>query len=143
MPAADADADGSYAYEITCLCSDCFYYVIVTAANSLGEGYRPKYGQMVMTMKEHMYSPGNLYVWGNNESSELGVSEETIAANLTAWGKNKVPVPWRNEKFDGMVYDMAGGNVGTLYACIDSESMSSFLIYSGIAILPIEGKKGA
>jgi hypothetical protein len=142
MQAADAEEDGSYAYEITCLCADCFYYVFITASNTLGEGYRPKFGQMVMTMKENMYNPGNLYVWGNNESSELGLSEETIADNLTAWGKNKVPVPFKNDKFDGMIYDMAGGNVGTLYACIDQDSLTTFLIYSGIAILPIEGKKG-
>lgn len=37
---------------------------------------------------------------------------------------------------------MAAGNVGALYACVDSDAMSTFLVYSGRTILPVEGKKG-
>jgi hypothetical protein len=79
LPVTAVDEDGSFAYEITHLAPDSCYYVMVTAFNELGEGYRPKYGQLVLTMKETMYNPGSLYVWGNNESSELGIGEEIMA----------------------------------------------------------------
>jgi hypothetical protein len=38
---------------------------------------------MIHTMTEDISHPTDLYVWGNDESSELGLSQETIEANKT------------------------------------------------------------
>ena len=70
---SEVDENGKDCYECTSLMQNSIYYVIVTAINELGEGYRPKFGQYVKTMMESMYYASNLYVWGNNESSELGL----------------------------------------------------------------------
>ena len=133
--------DGSYCYEVTDLVPESIYYCMVTAHNELGEGYRPKHGQMIKTMSCAIYQPSGLYVWGNNESSELALSEEVIDQSKEYCEKTKVIKPFRNAMFDGIVYQMAAGNVSTVYNCVNQQDLSTFIVFSGTALELIEGKK--
>lgn len=57
----------------------CAYYVQITATNKLGEGYKSENPQMVMTQAQNYSVENNLYVWGSNRSSEIGLTEELVA----------------------------------------------------------------
>ena len=65
-------------YRIPDLEPDTVYYVRVVAVNAIGEGYSPEKVHFVRTMKDSINEPGSLYVWGNNQSSELGLSDEAV-----------------------------------------------------------------
>ena len=54
------------------------YYIKVRAENALGEGYVAKFPQIIMTLDSSMHKPKNLYVWGNNTSSEIGLTDELV-----------------------------------------------------------------
>jgi alpha-tubulin suppressor-like RCC1 family protein len=140
LPAEAKGEDGSYCYEVCDLMPDSVYYCMVTASNEMGEGYRPKHGKMIKTMSESIYQGTSLYVWGNNESSELALSEEIIDGNKEFCEKTKVIKPFKNAMFDGIVYQMAAGNVSTVYNCV-SENLDTFIVFSGTALELIEGKK--
>jgi len=104
----EVDENGNFCYEVTGLLASYDYYIIVNAINAQGEGYRPKYGQFVRTMSQDMYNTSSLYVWGNNESSELGLPEELITEGVkepaSGVEKNKITKPVKGEKFNQMVY---------------------------------------
>lgn len=54
------------------------YYVVVTAVNDLGEGYK-SVPFMVRTLSQNLdKEAGSLYVWGSNINSELGLSEDQV-----------------------------------------------------------------
>lgn len=54
------------------------YYVRVIAVNAIGEGYPPNELSLVRTMEDALNEPGSLYAWGNNQSSELGLSDDAV-----------------------------------------------------------------
>ncbi len=63
------------------------YYFVVTAENQHGEGYKAK-PLMVRTLNQDLENDGsNLYVWGNNANSELGLSDELVSLNVTSYVK--------------------------------------------------------
>jgi len=68
-------------HELTDLTPDTVYHVVITASNELGEGYKPKLGQMVKTMRPNLASTGSLFVWGDNNYSQLGLQEVDVNAN--------------------------------------------------------------
>ena len=43
--------------------------------NTVGEGYPAKQAAFVRTMGESLNEPGSLFVWGNNQNSELGLTD--------------------------------------------------------------------
>jgi hypothetical protein len=63
-------------YEFKNLDRATCYYVMVTADNDLGEGYKAQ-PLMIRTMSQDLdtevYTP---YVWGNNANSEIGLSDD-------------------------------------------------------------------
>ena len=72
-------------YEFLSLDLATCYYVVVTAENKHGEGYKAE-PLMVRTLSQDLDAgAGNLYVWGNNANSELGLSDEQVTLNLTAY----------------------------------------------------------
>lgn len=43
---------------------------------------------MVRTLNQDLENDGsNLYVWGNNANSELGLSDELVSLNITSYVK--------------------------------------------------------
>jgi len=49
--------------------------------NGIGEGYRPIEASFIRTMDDNLNDPGSLYVWGNNQNSELGLTDELVEEN--------------------------------------------------------------
>lgn len=69
--------DQDYAsYKIPDLEPNTIYYARVFAVNAIGEGYKADNLTFMRTMDECVNEPGSLYVWGNNVSSELGLTDE-------------------------------------------------------------------
>jgi Fibronectin type III domain len=59
------------------------YYVVVTAINELGEGYKAA-PFMVRTLSQNLDTQaGSLYVWGSNTNSELGLSDDQVLKNIS------------------------------------------------------------
>jgi hypothetical protein len=116
----------TFSFEVDGLLPDTVYFVMITACNALGEGYRPKgCGQYVKTMNETMQKPCSAYVWGDNTWSQLGLPEEAFNANkfvrnTTDGTKRSCVVPTFNKSFGSMLYDVAPGNSSTLYTVTDS-----------------------
>ena len=41
----------------------------------------------VRTMNDNLNEPGSLYVWGNNQNSELGLSDDAVEQNKALYKK--------------------------------------------------------
>ena len=117
MSAAEAETSN---FEVTGLTPDTVYFVMITATNLKGEGYKQKHGQFIKTMKESMYTPCSLYVWGDNSSSQLGLDGDYDKfARITEDGEQECVLPTLNKQFGSMVYDSAAGNASTLFTVTD------------------------
>ena len=67
------------------------YYVYVTAENELGEGYKPENPQMLITSPWIVKGKkSNLYVWGSNHNSELGISDQQAKENSNDYVKHSM-----------------------------------------------------
>jgi hypothetical protein len=65
-------------YEFHSLDVGTCYYVVVTAENHHGEGYKAT-PLMVRTLLQDLETEAsNLYVWGSNSHSELGLTDEVV-----------------------------------------------------------------
>jgi hypothetical protein len=80
------DKKGGF-YRLEGLQPSCAYYVLVTATNELGEGYKTETPQMVLTQVPNFSNAKNLYVWGSNRSSEIGLTEELVAKHKAFYVK--------------------------------------------------------
>jgi hypothetical protein len=114
----------TFSFEVDGLQSDSVYSVMITACNSVGEGYKPTSGgQYVKTMREAMKKPCQAYVWGDNTWSQLGLPQDALDANKfvrkTDDGLKVCVVPTLNKSFGSMVYDVAPGNAATLFTVTD------------------------
>lgn len=69
----------TFSVELDSLKAATCYFIVITAVNALGEGYKPKFPQSFLTAPSN--HRGALYVWGSNESSALGLTEEMIGSN--------------------------------------------------------------
>lgn len=79
MYQTEAQADQEYvSYKVPDLEPNTVYYVWVHAVNGLGEGYPAERPSFVRTMADSLNEAGSLYVWGNNKSSELGLTDELV-----------------------------------------------------------------
>ena len=66
------------------------YYVVVTAVNSLGEGYK-NVPVMIRTMSVDLdKQAGTLYVCGSNSNSELGLTDEQVMQNISFYQKSSM-----------------------------------------------------
>jgi len=63
-------------YKISDLEPNKIYYVRIFAVNAVGEGYPADDSAFIRTMDDALNEPGSLYVWGNNQSSELGLTDD-------------------------------------------------------------------
>lgn len=63
------------------------YYVVVTATNSNGEGYKSKQPTMVRTLKAEQTQ--EMYVWGSNTFSEIGLTEDLVDKNKSVFHKTQ------------------------------------------------------
>ena len=95
-------------------------------------------------MRSNIYQTGHLYSWGDNNFSQLGLSEDTVTenkynCNQTVNEKERFFIkPVQNQMFGKLVYEMAAGNVSSLITCID-ENKSTFMVAAGCAITEKEG----
>jgi hypothetical protein len=86
-------------YEFLSLDLATCYYVVVTAENKHGEGYKAE-PLMVRTLHEDLDAgAGNLYVWGSNANSELGLSDEQVSLNVTSYVKSSMKKVLRQTAF--------------------------------------------
>ena len=44
-------------------------------------------------MEDTLHEPGSLYVWGNNLSSELGLTDEQVEENKSSYKKSSMRAP--------------------------------------------------
>lgn len=65
-------------YKIEDLKPNTGYYVTVTATNERGEGYKNEKPQFVMTQSASFSKTSQLYVWGSNTYSEIGLSDDFV-----------------------------------------------------------------
>jgi len=78
---------GDLYFEIKNLKQGTCYYVVVTAVNEHGEGYKAK-ATMIRTLSENVVKdPCTLYVWGNNANSELGLDDGQVLKNIAFYKK--------------------------------------------------------
>ena len=66
---------------------DSAYYLIVTAVNEHGEGYKTEVATMVRTLPIEAQKTRDLYVWGSNTNSEIGLTEALVADNKAVFTK--------------------------------------------------------
>ena len=75
----EAKKEEELSYKISDLEPNKIYYVRIFAVNAIGEGYPAEESSFVRTMDDTLNEPGSLYVWGNNQSSELGLTDAHVA----------------------------------------------------------------
>lgn len=61
-------------FTLSNLCGNTVYYVIVTASNIAGEGYKSDEPNHIRTQPDSINNTSRLYVWGSNDNSELGLT---------------------------------------------------------------------
>ena len=83
----DTGEDLSCWYKLNGLEPSSGYYVMVTAENEHGEGYRPEMPSIVLTQAPSFQETSSMYVWGSNSMSELGLSEQQVEANKQHYNK--------------------------------------------------------
>jgi len=111
------------------------YYVLVTASNSKGEGYKNQKPSMIRTMPESFANPSSLYVWGSNSHSEIGLSEDLVNANIKYYQKSKDKACLikgiKHDNFDKIVQQVACGNISTTVLC--NQNNETFIVQMGSA----------
>lgn len=99
----------------------CIYYVLVTAINSNGEGYKNEVPSPIRTMQEGFHEPCQLYVWGSNSYSEIGLTEELVANNKKFYhsltDKACLTKAVKHNGFNTMVNQVACGFMSTTVLC--------------------------
>lgn len=126
-----ADDDKGGFYKLEGLTPASAYYILITATNEFGEGYKAEHPQMVMTQAPNISNPNNLYVWGSNRSSEIGLTEELVAKHKAFYIKKTYENADKNfailtktvehTGFNKVANQAACGNIGTTTLCIDHE----------------------
>lgn len=133
-------ADQDYAsYKVPDLDPDTIFYVWVHAVNALGEGYPAEQPNFVRTMGDSLNEAGSLYVWGNNKSSELGLTDQLVEENKDGYRKFAMHKPVKQSMFNSIVYDVAAGNVNTLFHCVNNETKDTYVVMCGITAMNKEG----
>lgn len=97
---------------------------MITAVNSLGEGYKPEWPQSFLTAENNV--TGSLYVWGSNELSAIGLTEDLIEANKACFKGTQdqgyfATKPVRHSQFQSMVHQVASGPQQSVVLCKDDQ----------------------
>lgn len=125
---------------LTGLEPDTCYYVKIAAINERGEeGYHSTEPFFVKTMTNKISHCDSLFSWGYNARNEIGIPDEVIDANSADFVNGAMTKPVRSPMFDGIVYQIAPGNVSTLFLCANAESKDTFLVTCGVCFAPNEG----
>ena len=125
---------------MTGLQPDSCYYLKVAAVNENGdEGYHVKEPLFVKTMEPLVNNCDGLYVWGYNARNELGLPDNTIDDVRDEYVSGAMSRPIRNPMFDGFVYQVAPGNVSTLFLCVNPKTKDTLLVACGVCFAPNEG----
>lgn len=86
-------------YEFHSLDLATCYYVVVTAENKHGEGYKAE-PLMIRTLAQDLDAgAGSLYVWGCNVNSEIGLSDDHVTRNITSYFKSAMKKVIRQTAF--------------------------------------------
>ena len=95
---------------------------------------------MLKTMRYE--SLHEVYVWGKNASSEIGLTDEIIKANPTDYKKEKgfLFKPTQHKNFEKMCLQASCGNVNSTFLCVD-QSDQTFVITCGITLVTAEGNE--
>lgn len=138
----EAIADQDVAtYKVADLEPKKIYYVRVFAVNAIGEGYPAEQSTYVRTMDDALSEPGSLYVWGNNQSSELGLTDEQVEENKASYSRCTMRTAVKHSMFDGIVYDVAPGNVTTVFHCVNKDTRDTFIVMCGMTSCPKDGEE--
>ena len=49
--------------------------------------------------------------------------------------------PVRHAMFEGIIYDVAAGNVNTLFHCVDKDTKDTFVVMCGVTACPRDGEE--
>lgn len=74
-------------YEYLELKADTCYSVMVVAESERGLGYKPKLPKLFKTAT--FTDLCEVYVWGNNENSEIGLTNEIVGENKSFYNSKK------------------------------------------------------
>ena len=82
-----------------------------------------------------------VYVWGNNASSEIGLTDDLVAQNKVSYNKDKgyLLKPVKHTNFQKMCAQVAPGNINSCFLCVDDQNRS-FVISCGVALVAAEGQ---
>lgn len=112
-------------YTIDGLQPSSVYYVMVTAFNQKGEGYKPGQPSIVQTKSEIADNLSEIYVWGSNTYSEIGLTEELVALNKSSYVKNEIDAhltkPVFLPDFGKMVSCVSCSSMGSVVVCVDGD----------------------
>lgn len=53
--------------------------------------------------------------------------------------KNSLRAPLRHQQFEGIIYDVAPGNVNTVFHCVNNETKDTFVVMCGMTIAVKDG----
>ena len=124
-------------YEIINLETGTAYYVMITAENELGEGYKNQMPFLIQTTKQDFRKDRcDVYEWGNNTNSELGLSDEQIQEHKCAYVNHSMRKILKNKLFEnGGLLQVAPGNVSILFLYLDKSTHQQNVIFSGVTTL--------
>eukprot|EP00347_Sterkiella_histriomuscorum_P020502 403337553 len=111
------------------------YYIKVTAVNEIGKGYEGKsFFMQTLPYSEKDYNQ-QLYVWGENSSSELGITEEQ-ASSLQSNDQSKLKSVIHNNLFSsGGLLQVAPGNTQSLMLYKSKSSVNPQIISTGSTVI--------
>lgn len=128
-------------FNIKELSPNTIYYVLVTAENAFGEGYKTTVPFMIRTMSQLTSATVDLYVWGNNTNSELGLQDEQVKEEESSYVKHSMRKVLKNKSFaNGSLLDVAPGNACTIFLYQDGQSRDQSIIQSGLTTITIDEK---
>ena len=76
------------------------YYVVVTAVNELGEGYKAVPTMLITLHLDINTKSLSPYVWGSNVNSEIGLSDDIVLKNISYYKKYSMNKAVRNTMFE-------------------------------------------
>ena len=88
-----------------------------------------------------MHKPSSLYVWGNNSSSEIGLTDDIVEENKENYNQVKcsMMVPVKHKMFNGLLYNVIPGNVNSMFHCVNANEHTCFLVTCGMTNMVSEG----
>lgn len=94
---------------------------------------------MVRSQPDSINHTSNLFVWGTNDNSELGLSEDLVESNKQFHHKTSKHIymssPIYHTQFGSMVHQIACGNINSAALCINPSSKASFVVMMGTSIV--------